>query len=172
MFKDANKILNVLLVLGMLVSLFLLYEHFSPNASQFCNFGAGLDCGIVNKSPYANIDGLSYLFTIDFGWSLPLINLSGMNWFFDLLTANAFLGFLTLVFLFFLAKAHKEKKGFLFIEKNSTLNWMKGITAFGVAYGFYLFLIQHFILKTYCVYCLALDVILVASLVVVWRMKK
>jgi uncharacterized membrane protein len=53
-------ILNVLLVIGMLLSLFLVYEHFSPAASKFCTFGESLDCGIVNKSPYANLDGISY----------------------------------------------------------------------------------------------------------------
>ncbi|MEK6916637.1 MAG: vitamin K epoxide reductase family protein [Nanoarchaeota archaeon] len=172
MSKNMNKVLKILLILGMLISLFLVYEHFSPNASKFCDFGEGLDCGIVNKSPYANLDGISYLFTIDFGWPIPLIDISGINWFFNLLTSNAFLGFLTLVFLFFLVNAHEGKKNFLFIKKKDSLAWMKGITLFGVVYGFYLFLIQHYILKTYCVYCLALDVVLISSLIIVWRMKK
>src|SRR3989344_2808480 len=85
---------QIVLVIGMLISLFLVYEHFTPTASKFCSFGKGFDCGIVNKSPYANIDGISYLLTIDFGLDLPLINISGINLFFDFITSNAFLGLL------------------------------------------------------------------------------
>ena len=76
---NSRKLLNVVLVIGMLISLFLVYEHFSPSASKFCTLGANLDCGIVNKSPYANLDGLSYLLTIDYGLPLPLIDISGIN---------------------------------------------------------------------------------------------
>ncbi len=166
------KTINVLLIIGMLISLFLLYEHFSPSASKFCTFGKSLDCGIVNQSPYANLDGISYLLTIYFALPIPLANIADINPFFNLITSNAFLGFLTLLFLFFLVKANYEDKKFLFINKSKTLNWLKGITLFGVIYGFYLFLVQEFILKTYCIFCIALDIVLLALLIIVWTIKK
>lgn len=156
----------------MLISLFLVYEHFSPSASKYCTFGDNFDCGIVNKSPYANFDGLSYLVTIDLKMNLPIIDISGINWFFDFMTSNAFLGFLTLVFEFFLFKAYYDKKDFFFIKKADHVKWLKGLTLFGVTYGFYLFLVQHFILLTYCIFCIALDVTLILLLIYAWRIKK
>jgi len=162
---------SVMLVIGMLISLFLVYEHFSTVESEFCNLSEGFDCGIVNKSPYANVDGIFYLMTIDFGWDVPLFNLSDVNLFFDLLTSNAFLGFLTLVFAFFLVRANYKKRGLFWIDKKGTLKWLRIIFTFGVVYGGYLFLIQHSILKTYCIFCLALDAVLLTLLVTVWSVK-
>ncbi|MBC8500394.1 MAG: hypothetical protein ISS25_03775 [Nanoarchaeota archaeon] len=164
--------LIVLLSIGMLDSLFLVYEHFSPTASKYCTFGEGFDCGIVNKSPYANLDGISYLLTIDFKLPIPLIDIAGLGVFFDLVTSNAFLGFLTLLFILLLLIARYEKKGFLWVKYEKTTAWIKGLLIFGVIYGFYLFLIQHFILKTYCLFCLFLDLILLIGLILAWRLKK
>lgn len=163
--------LSVFLILGMLISAFLIYEHFSETASEFCSFGPGLDCGIVNKSPYANLDGISYLLTIDFNWPLPLINISGMNLFFDFITTNAFLGLLTLLFVLLLNLNYKKDK-FLFVKKRDNVKWIRGVMVFSMMYGFYLFLIQHSILKTYCIFCLALDFVIIASLVTSFIIKK
>ena len=111
------KLMNIFLIIGMLISIFLVYEHFSPSISKFCTFGDSFDCGIVNKSPYANLDGIFYLLTIDFGIPFPasLMTISDSNWFLDFITSNAFLGFLTLLLLFFLARANYKNSKFLFI---------------------------------------------------------
>src|SRR3989338_10845320 len=148
------KLMNIFLIIGMLISIFLVYEHFSPSISKFCTFGDSFDCGIVNKSPYANLDGISYLLTTDFNLPLPLIDISGINWFFDFITANAFLGFITLLFILLLNLKHKKNK-FMFVSKRDNLKWIRGILIFSLVYGFYLFLIQHFILRTYCILCIA-----------------
>ena len=163
--------LNVFLIIGMLISAFLVYEHFSLTVSKFCTFGDSFDCGIVNKSPYANLDGISYLLTIDFNLPLPLIDISGINWFFDFITANAFLGFITLLFILLLNLKHKKNK-FMFVSKRDNLKWIRGILIFGLVYGFYLFLIQHFILKTYCILCIALDLIIIISLILSLKINK
>ena len=112
MKNKKNNILKIFLVIGMLISLFLIYEHFSETASEFCTFGTSFDCGIVNKSPYSTLDGISYLLTIDYGLNLPLINLTP-NLFLEFIFSNAFLGFLTLLFLFFLLLNYEKKKGFV-----------------------------------------------------------
>jgi uncharacterized membrane protein len=169
--KKRITIVQVFLVIGMLVSLFLVYEHFSPTASKFCTFGNSLDCGIVNKSPYANLDGLSYLLTIDFGLNLPLINLSGSGFILNLLTSNAFLGFLMFVLLFFLLRAYKTRNNLLWIPHSRTLKWSRGLLIFSIIYGFYLFLIQHLVLKTYCIFCLSMDLIILISLIIVLKVK-
>lgn len=164
-------LLNVFLIFGMLVSSFLVYEKFSPTASKYCTFGESLDCGIVNKSPYANLDGFSYLLTMDFGLPLPLVDISGISPVFELLLSNAFLGFLTLLFVLIMLHMKYKNKDFFRIKNENILKWVKGILIFGVAYGFYLFLIQHFILKTYCLFCIILDFILISLLIIVWRIK-
>lgn len=160
-YKKRLIALKVLLIIGMLVSLYLTYEHFSPTASKFCNFGNGFDCNIVNKSPYSNLDGISYLLTIDFGLPLPFIDIASQNFFLNLITSNAFLGFLTFLLLFLLLLIKKQKKIIL----------IKSILIFSFIYGFYLFLIQHFVLKTYCVFCLLLDFIIIISLIITLTIK-
>jgi len=170
--KISNLFLKITFVIGMLISLFLLYEHFDESASKFCTFGSNFDCGVVNKSPYANLDGISYLFTIDMGLPLPIINIANINPFFDLITANAFLGFLTLVFMVLLLLSFEKKKELLFIKKDWVYPLLKGLAIFGVVYGGYLFLVQKLILNTYCIFCLGLDVTLITILVLVWRLNK
>ncbi|MBM3231814.1 vitamin K epoxide reductase family protein [Candidatus Pacearchaeota archaeon] len=169
MYKQ-RKLLSVFLIIGILISAFLIYEHFSATASKFCSFGNNLDCGIVNKSPYANLDGISYLLTIDFNLPLPLIDISGINVFFDFITTNAFLGLLTLFFVLMLNLNYKKSK-FLFVKREANAKWIKGIMVFSIVYGFYLFLIQHYILKTYCIFCLALDLTIIISLILSFKIK-
>lgn len=165
-----RKALSIFLIIGMLISAFLIYEHFSASASKFCSFGEGFNCGIVNKSPYANLDGISYLLTIDFNLPLPLVDISGRNLFFDFITTNAFLGLLTLLFVLMLNLNYKKDK-FLFVQKKSNAKWIRGIMIFSMVYGFYLFLIQHFILKTYCIFCLALDITIIIALILSLKIK-
>ncbi|MGV8142396.1 MAG: vitamin K epoxide reductase family protein [Candidatus Pacearchaeota archaeon] len=169
--RKISLVLNILLVIGMLVALFLVYEHFSATASKYCTFGESFNCGIVNKSPYANLDGLSYLLTIDFNLPLPLIDISGINWFFDILTSNAFLGFLTLLLIFLLRTTFKNKK-LLWIRQQQNLKWTRGLLLFGLIYGIYLIYIQHFILKTYCLFCIILDIVLLSSTIIAYNLKK
>mgnify|MGYP001611697474 CR=1 FL=1 len=169
--KKRILVAQILLIIGMVISLVLLYEHFSPSEASFCTFGSQFDCNIVNKSPYANLDGISYFLTMDKGLSLPLIDLASQGWFLDLITANAFLGFLTLFFVFGLTRSYQRKKDFLFVKNIHLLSWMKWILLFGVLYGLYLIYIQHYIIKSYCILCLSLDVVLIISLLLVWRMK-
>ncbi len=164
--------LSVLLVLGMLDSAFLAYEHFSPSASRFCTFGESFNCGIVNKSPYATVDGISYLLTIDYGWPLPLIDISGMNPVFEFLLSNAVLGFFTLLILFVLLHYKFRGKDFYFIKTAQMKRVMLGVLIFGIAYGAYLFYIQHSILKTYCLFCIVLDTIMILSTLIVWRTQE
>ncbi len=157
-------ILNIFLVVGMLISLFLLYEHFAPSASKYCTFGNNFDCSIVNRSPYANLDGVSYLLTIDYKMPLPLINISGINSFLNFITSNAFLGFLTLLFLLGLNASYKKPR-FFWVWKERNVKWIQGILIFSVIYAGYLFYIQYSILQTYCIFCIGLDVMILLSLI-------
>jgi len=164
--------LQIVLVVGMLISLFLVYEHFSTHASTWCTFSdSPFDCGIVNKSPYASLDGISYLLTMDFGLPVPLVEIARVHWTLDVLTSNAFLGFLTLLFVFLLAGAKKNGKGLWWVKKGSVHKWTRWVLTMGVLYGSYLFFIQHSILKLYCLFCLGLDAIILSSCIIAWTLK-
>ncbi|TAL52945.1 MAG: hypothetical protein EPN86_04905 [Nanoarchaeota archaeon] len=162
--KKGFIILGCLLILGMLIALFLVYEHFSDVASKWCTFGDSFNCGIVNKSPYSNLDGISYLMTMDLKLPVPYFYTVSKPFLLDLLTSNGFLGFLTLLLLFSMLIAWRRKSDFLFIKHGSIKRWIIGILGFGIVYGGYLFLIQHFILKTYCLFCLMLDLTMILSM--------
>jgi len=167
---NERKIVSIFLIIGMILSLFLVYEHFSASASKFCSFGSTLDCGIVNKSPYANLDGIFYLLTIDLNINFPLINISDMNWFFDFLTTNAFLGFITLLFVYILNK--NQNKKIFWIKEKDNKKWIVGILIFATIYGAgYLFAIQKFILVTYCLLCILLDAVIILSLIMSMKIK-
>ena len=112
----------------------------------------------------------SYLLTIDYGLPLPMLDISRMNVFMDLVTSNAFLGFLTLLLILLLNITHK-KKDFLFIAGEHKQKWVRGILIFSVLYGAFLFYIQHFILKTYCIFCISLDVMMVLALITAYMIK-
>jgi uncharacterized membrane protein len=156
----------------MLISLYLVYEHFAPAASKFCQFGASFDCGVVSKSPYANLDGISYLLTMDYGLSLPLIDISSRNMVLDFLTTNAFLGFLMLLFLLLSINASVRGKSCIGVSPLRLPALITALFTFSIIYGAYLIYIQHSILKTYCILCLALDAIMLAAAVLWWGIKQ
>ena len=161
--------LRIALVIGMLLSSFLVYEHFKTESTEFCNFGAGLNCDVVNKSPYANLDGIFYLMTFEFHWNTVYLNISNSHWIPDLLTSNAFLGFLTLLFIYFLTT--KLKTGWKCIKTDKVISWIRGLLIFGVGYGFLLLLIQHFVIESYCIFCISLDIEMVVALVMSYKLK-
>ncbi len=171
MKKNQFKLFFFFIVLGIALSLFLLHEHFAETPSTICNVGASFDCGVVNKGPYANIDGLSYLLTIEWGLPLPLIQFPD-NKVLDLLTANAFFGLLTMVALLGMAWNYYKGKNFLFLSSERILPWMKKSLLGGVLYGGFLFFIQHSVLRTYCLFCLGLDFVLISLLILVWYSSK
>src|SRR3989344_8316145 len=129
---------EVVCVLAMLVSIFLIYEDFSEGAEKFCTFGESFDCGIVNKSPYASVDGFLYFLLFDVGVDVPLLNLSQYGLIVEFLTTNAFLGFLTFLYLLF-SIVHVEKKKKLFgMNAERQLKTAKWILWFSLVYALYL----------------------------------
>lgn len=57
-------------ILGMIISAYLIYQHFKPVGSTFCNVNDYVSCDIVNKSIYAEIIGIPVAI---FGFSAYLI---------------------------------------------------------------------------------------------------
>jgi len=163
---------KVVCALAMLVSMFLIYEHFSEGAEKFCTFGKSFDCGIVNKSPYASVDGFLYFLLFDVGVDVPLLNLSQYGLVVEFLTTNAFLGFLTFLYLL-LSIIHVEKKKKLFgICVDRQLKTAKLILWLSLVYALYLVYIEFFVLKTICIFCIVLDVLIILGLILVYRLRR
>ncbi len=168
--KRAFQLFKIVCVLAMLVSLFLVYEHFSESAEQFCTFGKSFDCGIVNKSPYASIDGILYFLLFDMGVQVQLLNFSQYGFLIDLLTTNAFWGFLTFLFLFLSVRAVEQKRKFLGMSVHRQLVVAKWILVLSVLYAIYLVYIELYVLKTICIFCVVLDLLILAALFLVYKL--
>lgn len=163
--------LKVVCALAMLVSVFLIYEHFSEGAEKFCTFGKSFDCGIVNKSPYASVDGFLYFLLFDVGIDVRLLNLNQYGLLVEFLTTNAFLGFLTFFYLL-LSIIHVEKKKKLFgMNVDRQLKTAKWILWFSIVYALYLVYIEFFVLKTICVFCVVLDLLILAALFFIYKLS-
>lgn len=53
-----KKLLKIASFLGMLVTAYLIYQHYKPSSDSFCNINNFISCDIVNKSIYAEIFGV------------------------------------------------------------------------------------------------------------------
>ena len=163
-------VLKFLLVVGMIISLYLLYDHFTLDNGGTCSFGGSSGCDSVNRSVYANFEGLFYLLNVVFGLGMiPLIQIANKNLFLDFITAQAFLGFLGLLIVFLMVSYKDER--FLFIKKGKVVSWIRWLLGFGVLYGVYMFLIQAFLIKDYCLFCILLDLVMISCFLISLRMK-
>lgn len=52
------SIIRFLSVLGLLVCIYLVYQHFKTDDNSFCNFNDYFNCDIVNKSEYSVLFGM------------------------------------------------------------------------------------------------------------------
>ena len=163
---------KVVCVLAMLVSLFLIYEHFSESAEKVCPFGKSFDCGIVNKSPYSSVDGFLYFLLFDVGVNVRLLNLSQYGLIIEFLTTNAFLGFLTFLYLLLSIIHIKKKKKFFGMDAEKQLKTAKLILWLSLVYALYLVYIEFFVLKTICVFCVVLEILIVTGLILVYRLRR
>ncbi len=135
--------LVLLCALAIPITLYLTYKHFAVDGSSICNINARWNCEIVNKSEYAVL----------FGVPVSLIGLFGY----------LFMGFLSYVLY----------KGKNLIKFNKFLNQdnLKKILTFsiigGVGFSLYLTMVEAFILKTYCLFCVAQQIIIILMLALI-----
>ncbi len=160
--KSKKMLVYTLIILGILVASFLLYEHYSPSPSKFCNFGSSFDCGIVNKSPYSTVDGMFYLLAVDFKLPVPIYNIP---------IPVAGMGILILIILGILGHSVFNNKDFLGISPKKALLSAKVLLVLALLFSLYLFLIEIFLLKTYCIFCIVLDIILILMTVIIFTAK-
>lgn len=55
--KQYLILLTVLLALGMLITAYLVYQHYKSAGGSFCNVSDYVSCDVVNKSKYSEIVG-------------------------------------------------------------------------------------------------------------------
>ncbi|MBI4098463.1 MAG: hypothetical protein HY437_00325 [Candidatus Magasanikbacteria bacterium] len=98
MITGVKSIILVAAALGMLVSAYSTYSHYSIATDTFCDINASLSCTTVNKSIYAEIGGIPVAVLGLYGYGLILLLTLGRThakWLF----ATSILG---LVFSFYL----------------------------------------------------------------------
>lgn len=126
--------------LAILITLYLTYMHYKPEASEICTLGDTFNCDIVNKSSYAELFGV------------PV----------------AILGFIAYLFLFgsaiALARDIKFYKYLKFLRPIRLMWLMFAVTAVGVLFSGYLTYIELFVLEALCLFCVAQQIIIIVDL--------
>jgi uncharacterized membrane protein len=141
--KKVRKILKWFIrlnFLAILITLYLTYMHYKPDASEICVLSDTFNCDIVNKSSYAELFGV------------PV----------------AILGLMAYLFLFGSAIAlTRDMKFYKYLKflRPIRLMWiMFGVTAAGVLFSGYLTYIELFVLEAICIFCLAQQIIIVIDI--------
>lgn len=147
--KRGLKIISVVSILAIIVFSYLLYIHYKPSESKFCNFGEGFNCDIVNKSIYSEIFGI------------PV----------------SLLGALTFLAVFILSRLslqnYKKKVSYYFIFDSKfmieTIFW---VSAASLLFALYLVYIEAFVLYSFCIFCLIGDILIIITLIVSYILMK
>lgn len=159
----AYKIIKVTAMLAVLISLFLLYQHYAKESSRFCNFGKSFSCDIVNKGEYSTVDGVA---------NLALSLVFGANFYLNIPIPNSLISVMVFGFMFFVAHNLQKKKSFLGMREGALLKAMQGIMVASILYALFLIYIEAAVLYSWCLFCLALDAVMLVMAVAVFRMKR
>lgn len=167
---DAYHYLAIVLCIGLLFNGYLLYESYMvpEGTPSLCTFGDSFDCVSVSRSPYAYFDGFVYfvnwkLSDAGFGLRFPYPLLPIPN---ALLLAGVFCAWLVLMYY------HKMERQFLGMQPSALYRAVLVSMMFGLLYAVFLLYISVMVLKTYCIVCLGLDVVLVVSFLLVYSIGR
>jgi len=146
-----NTLLNTvsyLALLGTLVSIYLVYAHYSDHADPFCNLGEFANCDKVNKSIYAEIFGI------------PV----------------ALLGVLAYSFIAFVSRLLIKKFDFTVFYKKLTPQLVKKLLLLFVMastlFTLWLTYVELYILFSICIYCVFQQIILLIILLLMYLIVK
>jgi uncharacterized membrane protein len=104
---DKNRILRLIAILctfGMLVSVYLLYEHSKPLGTEngFCDINDRFSCSTVNSGPYSEFFGIPTAF-LGFIWFMTALMMAWMVRRSYLKNADKYLFFWSVVGILFVA---------------------------------------------------------------------
>ncbi len=140
--KRGLNTLIVVSIISIILFSYLVYVHYKPEASEFCNFGGGFNCDIVNKSIYSELFGI------------PVA----------LLGILTFLGILVLSILSL--KNYKFNMGDVKIDGEILIKIIFWVSAIGLLFALYLIYIEAFVLYSFCIFCLVGDGLIIITLVI------
>ena len=140
--KVGLKIIIACSILAILVFSYLLYLHYEPTESEFCNFGESFNCDIVNKSIYSEIMGI------------PV----------SLLGVLTFIG--VLIFGSLSLNNFKTKINGLSIDSELMIKLIFWISVIGLLFALYLVYIEAFVLYSFCIFCLIGDILIITTLII------
>lgn len=137
----AGRIIFFLALAGMLVTAYLIYQHFSDPGESFCNVSDFVSCDVVNKSIYSEVFGI------------PV----------------SVLGFLAYAF-FFILSFQKFTPGSNEVAANQS-GRPKGATPLilkigilaslgGVLFSLYLTYVEFFVLYAVCIFCITQQILI------------
>lgn len=128
--KSRLLISAILSFFGLFVTAYLTYQHFSAPNTSFCNVSAIINCDVVNKSTYSELFGIPVAILGFFTYALLFLGsfglLRGWNW------------------------HHLSTK----LSAHLVLSALKFIAAIGLAFSFYLTIVEFFVLQAVCIFCL------------------
>lgn len=142
---EQKKLLNyisVTSILSILFSIYLVYLHYSKSLGHFCNFGENFSCDLVNKSIYS-------LFPPKIG--IPV----------------AILGLIFFTIILVLSRIiYKNIEN----EKH-TINYIFVLSILSLLFSIYILFTEIFIIKSYCIFCLVLDILIIINLILSYKLK-
>ena len=146
--------ISILGLIGVYLSGHLTYLHFAPDAAEFCSFSAEWDCDKVNKSKWSYIDvvfmeipvSILGLLTYLVFFIVPLLVVKGVDF-----TR--------------MPKAVGLRRLNNFFTQKGVMTMLLLLAGAGVLFSLYLTYIEAFILKTFCLYCVLQQVVIVLIVV-------
>ena len=150
--KDKNILIFLLVIsfLAIVDSSYLLYLHYS-DIESFCDINESLSCDVVNKSEYSE-------FPPDSGFPV------------------SFMGLLTFLAVFVVEILMLKNKSFKIskyrINKKFFADFLFYLMFASLLFALYLVYVELFILYSICILCAALDILIVATLLCSWKLRK
>lgn len=154
MKRKGVTFLIILSILAIADAVYLTEIHYSTGTT-FCDTIPGSDCGTVNRGAYSEFPPWTFAWWVDAG--LPSI-------------PNGVMGLLDFGLILVLTiwslrtnNPATEKK---------LHNWIYALLIISFLYGMWLVYVQKFILKTWCYFCLLLDLLIISSLITISYIRK
>ncbi|MFH1063808.1 MAG: vitamin K epoxide reductase family protein [Candidatus Woesearchaeota archaeon] len=132
--RPVLSVMLFLLILGLLVSIYLTWLHFKPSIGSFCSINETFDCITVAKSGYSSIFGVPVSFI-------------------------GILGYITMIVI--CVRLILKESGKIRKLNTHLLNMiLLVISSLGVMFMSYLTVVQAVVIKSLCVMCLVIDVVI------------
>lgn len=125
----------VLAALALPITGYLLYAHYSKEASEFCNFSESFNCEIVNQSIYSELFGIP-------------------------VSALGLLAYLAMLLV--AVRARKVLKTGLRkkFTPEALVKTLVVFSALGTLFSLYLTYIEAFVLMTWCIFCVTQQILI------------